>query len=137
MILSLSCTVFGPSVVVPGQAMANRSRGSEQNPQVYEAELRRILSKNKSPCKQDSECVALKLGALPCGGPREFLIVEQATLSRVEREATDLLSAIAELEKVANRTQKKVGTCIANDEPKMKCIESSCRPRPQTGDSDS
>lgn len=122
MLFLIATSLFAPN------AKANRSRGSQQNPQVYEAEVDRLLKKNKSSCQQESDCVALKVGAMACGGPRKYLVVERATLGRVEREVSDLLAAIEELEKATHRGNRQVGICIANEEPKMACVEGSCVP---------
>ncbi|MDX9730617.1 MAG: hypothetical protein RBT63_02495 [Bdellovibrionales bacterium] len=98
----------------------------QQNREAYKAELLQLLHDNKVACKQDSDCSAIALGSLSCGGPREYLVVSQGTQAKISAAIDDLTKTIEEMDRTANAESGGLGICIAIEKPETTCSAGNC-----------
>jgi hypothetical protein len=88
-----------------------------QNREAYRAELGRLLETNHVACTADSDCEAIGVGAMACGGPSEFVPASKATIAKIQTAVTDLTKVIEEMDQTQNREKSMVGICLALAKP--------------------
>ncbi len=97
-----------------------------QSRAAYREELGRLIDQNHVNCAVDTDCEALGVGAMACGGPSEFLPVTKATLAKISTSVSDLTRAIEELDQAKNKESSQLGICLALAKPDVKCRSGNC-----------
>lgn len=93
------------------------------------------LNKNLS-CQLDRDCVALPMGARPCGGPEKYLVssAKNRNFKEIQKKAQQSI----ELEKKFNLAAGIGSICSVAIQPDVKCVNRLCRvvkaPLPVEGD---
>lgn len=98
----------------------------QQTRGAYRQQLDALLSEHNSPCKSANDCEAVGIGAKPCGGPTEFILLSKGTRSKVSSDFDDLTKMITQLDVEANATEGTVGACLALKKPDLACHSGSC-----------
>lgn len=109
--------------------LAQRSTPAPKKKQTraaYRAELDRVISEGAIPCKISLDCEAVALGAKPCGGPTEYVIMSQSTRMKNQAAVSDLTKVITEMDQTANSEGGLMGTCEALVKPELQCKDGLC-----------
>lgn len=117
----LTLVLFGHSAPTLAQAKKQQTRGA------YRAQLDALLSQNNTPCKTDDDCEAIGVGAKPCGGPSEFVLVSKATRSKAGSDIDDVVKMIAAMDTETNALEGTMGTCVVMKKPTLACSSGTCK----------
>jgi len=124
--LVFTSLVASPTLSVAAEKAPTPSPKKRQNREAYRAELGRLLGTNHVACIADSDCEAIGVGAMACGGPSEFVPASKATIAKIQTAVTDLTKAIEEMDQAQNKEKSMVGICLALAKPDVKCQAGKC-----------
>jgi hypothetical protein len=79
----------------------------------------------RAPCANLVHCRVLPLGVRPCGGPAEYLAYSSITADKALLENKAFEYSL--LQEDAQRAQGAVGTCEVLPQPRLACVNNSCR----------
>ena len=79
----------------------------------------------RAPCANLVHCRVLALGVRPCGGPAEYLAYSSITADKALLENKAFEYGL--LQEDVQRAQGAVGTCEVLAQPRLACVNSSCR----------
>jgi hypothetical protein len=97
---------------------------------VASAEIKTILEQLHAlnaagPCTVSTQCQAIGLGAMACGGPSSFLPLSTASPNFSAAEVLALLHRTRSAELL--QSQQAVGICLALVKPVLSCVASTCQ----------
>ncbi len=115
-----------PTLSVAAEKAPTPSPNKRQNREAYRAELGRLLETHHVACIADSDCEAIGVGAMSCGGPSEFVLASKATIAKIQTAVTDLTKVIEEMDQTQNKEKSMVGICLALSKPGVKCQAGKC-----------
>lgn len=124
--LALTVTAPGPSLVTAAQKAPTPPPKKRQTREAFREELGHLLEKNHVSCAKDSDCEAIGVGSMACGGPSEFLAASKATIAKIQTAVSDLSKAIEEMDQARNRETSTMGICLALAKPEVKCLSGKC-----------
>lgn len=131
LVTALVISLYGGLAITPTTATAAEKAPTpapkkRQTREAYREELGRLMDSNHVACAKDTDCEALGVGAMACGGPNEFLPVSKGTIAKIQTAVTDLTKVIEELDVARNRENSTVGICLALAKPDVKCLSGKC-----------
>jgi hypothetical protein len=79
----------------------------------------------RAPCANLVHCRVLALGVRPCGGPAEYLAYSSITGNKALLENKAFEYSL--LQEDVQRAQGALGTCEVLPQPRLACVNNSCR----------